>query len=649
MISERCIGSFVTRPKRCNSDFSLTESWKYFYETDGDPVGWGGAGKVFRIKPKCQNPLHERKLSVPSNAVDGEVEPVCDIVNEIPNGKSLAIKIIRRFRFGRDSIEKIRKEIEMIRALQPSQGVDKNASVPSAAAPLLFSVHEDPTQVAIVMEYASGGSLFDLCRSCMPVNPAVPLRDFNLNNGLCSPHSRVPEPYVSSVLVRIVDALAYMHDKANIVHLDIKASQKVVRTPVYFALLYTLLDWRRELGSDRFLLFVLQAENILLREPYPSPDVFITDFGLASVLSKSKPHKELAGTPDYTGVIVVFTTQTTAMQASATPSPSFVRGKEVVWTGIGHAPLPTSTVVGVLLAASRTAPPAIDLNRVVGLGAEVGRCAGFDVGMASRSRPRCRAVLTNGCMLKRARSTNGNAEPKTCQGHESAPIYSCRVSLKSISPRPHDLAKAMIFALLAPQRCVAGRFYCVATRLDNYARPPALSRGLTPEVISYDPVTFATDMCPLSDRMKWCPLSDDQIYKTQLQRRQLANTSRLPRVGFLATSIRFGEAHPNLDDSHRTPCPRRSFQPWELRFGQSEVATKDCGSCRACSFWQGVGTDVNILNCFDLFTSNEVLDGAEQPVHRPASSALPVSLHFTRHQYDLFNALHPLYHLDLLS
>lgn len=86
---------------------------------------------------------------MPACLLAGEVGPSLELINEIPDGKSLAVKIIRRFRCGRDSIEKIRNEIELIRALQP---LNKDFNVPSAAAPLLFSVHEEPTQVAIVME-----------------------------------------------------------------------------------------------------------------------------------------------------------------------------------------------------------------------------------------------------------------------------------------------------------------------------------------------------------------------------------------------------------------------------------------------------------------------------------------------------------------
>ncbi|KAL5110270.1 Serine/threonine-protein kinase 17A [Taenia crassiceps] len=219
----------------------------------------GGAGKVFRVKLKCGSYFHERKSSVPACLPAGEFGPGLELINEIPDGKSLAVKIIRRFRCGRDSIEKIHNEIELIKALQP---LNKDYNVPSAVAPLLFSVHEGPSQVAIVMEFAEGGSLFDL-RSPKSFNRPPLLSGDGDFGDVIVPQSRIPESYVSSVLLRIVDALAFMHGKANVVHLDIK------------------------------------AENILLRKPYPSPDVFITDFGLASVLNKSKPHKELAGTPDY--------------------------------------------------------------------------------------------------------------------------------------------------------------------------------------------------------------------------------------------------------------------------------------------------------------------------------------------------------------
>ncbi|VUZ40925.1 unnamed protein product [Hymenolepis diminuta] len=255
---------FSTHPKRCNSEAALNESWRHFYDLDGGSVGRGGAGKVFRVKPKCINTLHERKNSVPINLSNGQFGSNFEFVKEVPHDKSLAVKIIRRFRGGRDTIERIRNEINIIKRLRPPTN-DEN--IHRTVAPLLYSVHEDGTQVAIVMEFAHGGSLYDLVYSEISNRVPLPVGDIQFP----PPYQpRIPESYISSVLYRIADALAFMHEKANIVHLDIK------------------------------------AENILLREPYPSSDVFITDFGLASHLSSTKPHKELAGTPDYTGEFLFF-------------------------------------------------------------------------------------------------------------------------------------------------------------------------------------------------------------------------------------------------------------------------------------------------------------------------------------------------------
>ncbi|KAA3675516.1 serine/threonine kinase 17 [Paragonimus westermani] len=137
---------------------------------------------------------------------------------------------------------------------------------------------------------AHGGSLYELCRKvpdgyagfsrpqmtqgAVP-NPANPLcLTSNLSDiktiTETSPLSSQsitchlpPECYVVEVMRKVLQALKYMHQQLSLVHLDIK------------------------------------AENILLRQPYPSTDVFITDFGLATVLTEGKQHRELAGTPDY--------------------------------------------------------------------------------------------------------------------------------------------------------------------------------------------------------------------------------------------------------------------------------------------------------------------------------------------------------------
>lgn len=280
--------------KRSKSVTSVTDSWRAFYRSEGETIGRGGTGKVFLARPiddssqshKIFNYQKVNEVTVPFSGTFGEV---FEVINPIVPGKSLAVKLIRRFRGGRDSIEKIRKEIMLMKKLQSSHNDLTGANVPTSACPLLVSVHEDLTEVAIVMEFAKGGSLFDLCCErystqnaclfgdvsprCAISKPPIPpsrRRSPVVGDSHC-PHAPcpLPESYIASVIEKISSALMYMHEKAKIVHLDIK------------------------------------AENILLREPFPSSDVFITDFGLASVLTDTKPHRELAGTPDYTAPEVI--------------------------------------------------------------------------------------------------------------------------------------------------------------------------------------------------------------------------------------------------------------------------------------------------------------------------------------------------------
>lgn len=63
--------------------------------------------------------------------------------------------------------------------------------------------------------------MFDLCSLKTFNRPQLPSGDGSFSDRTI-PQSRIPESYVSSVLSRIVDALEFMHEKANVVHLDIK-------------------------------------------------------------------------------------------------------------------------------------------------------------------------------------------------------------------------------------------------------------------------------------------------------------------------------------------------------------------------------------------------------------------------------------------
>ncbi|KAF7256901.1 hypothetical protein EG68_06213 [Paragonimus skrjabini miyazakii] len=273
-------------------------SWKTFYDIEKEPIGRGYAGKVYKVK--CRVPPLNSEVTLRdyeqlnTNAYDTN-----------SHSEEYACKVIRRWRCGKDTLHKIKQEISALRQLQYcpiswSKPEDCNilrdnklaqpVTPPSSASPRLIAVHEDPLEVAVVMEYAHGGSLYELCRKVPKCytdlsRPQISQEHVpNSSNPSCfttnlsdsktvakmsrlSPQSirchLPPERYIAEVMRKVLQALNYMHQQLNLVHLDIK------------------------------------AENILLRQPYPSTDVFIIDFGLATVLTEGRQHRELAGTPDY--------------------------------------------------------------------------------------------------------------------------------------------------------------------------------------------------------------------------------------------------------------------------------------------------------------------------------------------------------------
>ncbi|CAH8827546.1 unnamed protein product [Trichobilharzia szidati] len=251
-------------------------SWKNFYRLDGDPIGRGYAGKVYKVFADNIN-----LLEISSSDYQNFSTIICSENYFAKPGEYFACKAIRRFRGGKDTFSKITSEIRAMINLQSYSGhyfennnlactdsflisiqPGSRMDPPKSASPKLFAVHEDSLEVAIVMEYAHGGSLYDLCgyayRNCSISTSPKTDHQFikSLEDGL-------PEVYVCQLLVSILEALMYMHESLKMVHLDVK------------------------------------AENVLLRQPYPSTDVFLTDFGLATVLTEGKQHRELAGTPDY--------------------------------------------------------------------------------------------------------------------------------------------------------------------------------------------------------------------------------------------------------------------------------------------------------------------------------------------------------------
>ncbi|CAI2725631.1 unnamed protein product [Schistosoma spindalis] len=276
------------KPCFCELSNTPQHSWKNLYKVEGDPIGRGYAGKVYKIATGNMELLDpsivkKSQLTATMYSESAFAEP----------GEYLACKVIRRFRGGKDTIAKITSEVQAMVSLQrdhlstyhnsmynkPSEKPSRicNHRVPpKSASPTLFAVYKDSMEVAIIMEYASGGSLYDLCRSAYLYDFAAsptssPCGDLSVPNSHTTiPQSKhfgsfdgLPESYIRQLLTSILEALVYMHDTLRMVHLDVK------------------------------------AENLLLRQPYPSTDVFFTDFGLATILTEGKQHRELAGTPDY--------------------------------------------------------------------------------------------------------------------------------------------------------------------------------------------------------------------------------------------------------------------------------------------------------------------------------------------------------------
>ncbi|CAH8433056.1 unnamed protein product [Schistosoma rodhaini] len=283
----------LSKPCFCELSNIPHHSWKNLCNIEGGPIGRGFAGKVYKITTsnmELLDPLIAKKSQLAAT--------VYSDITYVEPGEYLACKVIRRFRGGKDTISKITSEVQAMVSLQrdhlntyhnsvynkPSEKPSKicnNRLPPKSASPTLFAVYKDSMEVAIIMEYASGGSLYDLCRSAYLCDFAAsstgsPCGDLSVrNSGVSNPHTTIPqskhpgsfdglpESYIRQLLTSILEALVYMHDTLRMVHLDVK------------------------------------AENLLLRQPYPSTDVFFTDFGLATILTEGKQHRELAGTPDY--------------------------------------------------------------------------------------------------------------------------------------------------------------------------------------------------------------------------------------------------------------------------------------------------------------------------------------------------------------
>lgn len=68
---------------------------------------------------------------------------------------------------------------------------------------------------------------------------------------------------------------------------------------------YDVKDIRGFLWSQKFPPLVFQPQNILLTSKSPLGDIKIVDFGLSRIMKSSEELREIMGTPEYVGKLLL--------------------------------------------------------------------------------------------------------------------------------------------------------------------------------------------------------------------------------------------------------------------------------------------------------------------------------------------------------
>uniref|UniRef100_A0A8C4MTL5 Serine/threonine-protein kinase 17B n=1 Tax=Equus asinus TaxID=9793 RepID=A0A8C4MTL5_EQUAS len=146
-------------------------------------------------------------------------------------GQEYAAKFLKKRRRGQDCRAEILHEIAVLELAKSCPHVIN-----------LHEVYENASEIILILEYAAGGEIFNLCL------PEVA--------------EMVSENDIIRLIKQILEGVYYLHQN-NIVHLDLK------------------------------------PQNILLSSIYPLGDIKIVDFGMSRKIGNACELREIMGTPEY--------------------------------------------------------------------------------------------------------------------------------------------------------------------------------------------------------------------------------------------------------------------------------------------------------------------------------------------------------------
>ncbi|KAM4626791.1 serine/threonine-protein kinase 17B [Discoglossus pictus] len=150
---------------------------------------------------------------------------------EKSTGREFAAKILKKRRRGQDCRAEILHEIAVLEMTKPSVHIVD-----------LHEVYETSHEIILVLEYAAGGEIFNLC--------------------VADRNDSFSEREITRLLRQIIEGVCFLHQN-NVVHLDLK------------------------------------PQNILLSSVDPLGEIKIVDFGMSRKIGKSSELREIMGTPEY--------------------------------------------------------------------------------------------------------------------------------------------------------------------------------------------------------------------------------------------------------------------------------------------------------------------------------------------------------------